>query len=468
MLGHRGMDIESFDPELVRRYDLAGPRYTSYPTARQFSPAVTEAAYRRAVARSNEDFIPSALSLYVHLPFCKSPCFYCGCSRLITRSPEVIAAYLQRLHREIALRGPQFDRDRSVQQLHFGGGTPTYLSYTQLTELLAALRAAFNFNAGGDREFSIEADPRSVDAAYLEQLATLGFNRVSFGFQDFDSAVQQAVNRVQDREHCLALIPAARRAGFRSVAVDLIYGLPLQTQTGFAATLDAVAAARPDRVAVYAYAHLPTQFRAQRRIPSEQLPGADLRLRLLTLAVKRLTGAGYLYIGMDHFARPDDDLVRARAEGTLQRNFQGYSTHAGLDLVGLGLTAISHVDDVYSQNSKALHDYYAAVDAGRVPVARGYVLTADDRARADVIGRLMCYDELHFADIEYAHNLDFRSYFAAELQRLAPLAADKLLRVGEDGIAVLPRGRYLRRALAMVFDAYQPRDSAISAYSRVI
>ena len=459
---------ENFDPELMRRYDVAGPRYTSYPTARQFSPVVSEATYRRAVARSNEDFIPSALSLYVHLPFCKSPCFYCGCSRLITRRPEVIAAYLERLHREIALRGPQFDRDRPVRQLHFGGGTPTYLSETQLTELVAALRATFNFEADGEGEFAIEADPRTVDAAYLEQLAALGFNRVSFGFQDFDSAVQQAVNRVQDREHCLALIPAARRAEFRSVAVDLIYGLPRQTEAGFAATLDAVATARPDRVAVYAYAHLPAQFRAQRRIRSEELPGAELRLRLLALAVERLTGAGYLYIGMDHFSLPQDDLVRARTEGTLQRNFQGYSTRAGLDLVGLGLTAISHVDDVYTQNSKTLNDYYEALEAGRLPVARGYVLTADDRVRADVIGRLMCYDELHFADIECAHNLDFRNYFAAELQRLAPLAADRLLRVGDDGIVVLPRGRFLRRAMAMVFDAYQPQDSAIGGYSRVI
>ena len=459
---------ESFDPELMRRYDVAGPRYTSYPTARQFSPAVTEAAYRRAVARSNEDFIPNALSLYVHLPFCKSPCFYCGCSRLITRRPEVIAAYLERLHREIAMRGQQFDRDRLARQLHFGGGTPTCLSKTQMADLVAALRAAFNFEVGGDAEFAIEADPRTMDAEYLEQLAALGFNRVSFGFQDFDSAVQQAVNRVQDREHCLALIPAARRAGFRSVAVDLIYGLPLQTEAGFAATLEAVAAARPDRVAVYAYAHLPAQFKAQRRIHTEDLPGAELRLRLLTLAVERLTGAGYIYIGMDHFALPQDDLVRARAEGTLQRNFQGYSTHAGLDLVGMGLTAISHVDDVYTQNCKTLHDYYAALDGARLPVARGYVLTADDRARADVIGRLMCYDELHFADIERAHNLDFRSHFAAELQRLAPLAADKLLRVGDDGIVVLPRGRFLRRSLAMVFDAYQPQDSAFGGYSRVI
>lgn len=462
------MDIDGFDPELVRRYDVSGPRYTSYPTARQFTATVNEADYRNAVARSNEDFIPSALSLYLHLPFCASPCFYCGCSRLITRQPEVIAAYLGRLHREVALQGQCFDRDRPVRQLHFGGGTPTYLSDTQLTELIAALRAAFNFAQSGPVEFAIEVDPRSADAARIARLAALGFNRVSYGFQDFDPAVQQAVNRIQDPAHCLGLIAAAHTAGFRSVSVDLIYGLPCQAEAGFARTLQSVAAARPDRVAVYGYAHMPSQFKAQRLIRNEDLPDMNLRLRLLTLAVRELTAAGYLYIGMDHFSLPDDDLVRARDAGTLQRNFQGYSTLAGLDLVGIGLTAIGHVGDLYAQNAKALNDYDAAIDAGRLAVQRGYRLSADDRARADIIGRLMCYDEMRFADIERAHDLEFTRYFAPELERLAPLAADGLLRVGEDGIAVLPRGCFLRRALAMVFDAYRPRETAAKSYSRVI
>ena len=462
------MDIEGFYLELVRRYDVSGPRYTSYPTARQFTTAIDEAAYRSAVTRSNEDFIPSALSLYLHLPFCSSPCFYCGCSRLITRRPEVIAAYLGRLHREVALQGRCFDRDRLVRQLHFGGGTPTYLTDIQLAELFAALRAAFSFATNGPVEFAIEVDPRSVDAARIARLAALGFNRVSYGFQDFDPAVQQAVNRIQNPEHCLGLIAAARKAAFRSVSVDLIYGLPCQTEAGFTRTLRAVAAARPDRVSVYGYAHMPSQFRAQRLIRNEDLPDANLRLRLLTLAVRELTTAGYLYIGMDHFALPDDDLVRARDAGTLQRNFQGYSTLAGLDLVGIGLTAIGHVGDLYAQNAKALNDYDAAIDAGRLAVQRGYRLSADDRARADIIGRLMCYDEMRFADIERAHDLEFTRYFAPELERLAPLAADGLLRVGEDGIAVLPRGCFLRRALAMVFDAYRPRETAAKSYSRVI
>ncbi|HKT31631.1 MAG TPA: oxygen-independent coproporphyrinogen III oxidase [Gammaproteobacteria bacterium] len=462
------MDIEDFDPELMRRYDVSGPRYTSYPTARQFATAIDAAAYRSAVTRSNEDFIPSALSLYLHLPFCSSPCFYCGCSRLITRRPEVIAAYLERLHREVALQGQCFDRDRLVRQLHFGGGTPTYLTDTQLAELFEALRGAFSFANSGTVEFAIEVDPRSVDAARIAQLAALGFNRVSYGFQDFDPAVQQAVNRIQDPGHCVELIGAARAAGFRSVSVDLIYGLPCQTEAGFAKTLRSVAAARPDRVAVYGYAHMPSQFKAQRLIRNADLPDANLRLQLLTLAVRELTAAGYLYIGMDHFALPDDDLVRARDAGTLQRNFQGYSTLAGLDLVGIGLTAIGHVGDVYAQNAKALNEYYTALDAGRLAVQRGYHLTADDRARADIIGRLMCYDELHFADIERVHDLEFKNHFAPELGRLAPLAADGLLRVGEDGIAVLPRGRFLRRALAMVFDAYLPPTAGSNSYSRVI
>lgn len=462
------MPEKGFDPELVRRYDVPGPRYTSYPTARQFTPAVNEATYLRAVARSNEDFIPSALSLYVHLPFCASPCFYCACNRLITNNPQVVAAYLRRLHREIAQQSRGFDRDRLVRQLHFGGGTPTHLSDMQLQELFAALRASFRFASDEPTEFSIEVDPRSVDAARMGRLAALGFDRVSYGFQDLDPAVQQAVNRVQDAEHCLGLIPAARQAGFRSVSVDLIYGLPFQTEAGFGATLAAVAAARPNRVAIYAYAHMPVQFPVQRRMRREDLPDAELRSRLLTLAVEKLTGAGYVYIGMDHFALPDDDLVQAQTAGTLQRNFQGYSTLSGLDLVGLGLSAIGHVGDVYAQNAKQLDDYYAALDGGGLAVKRGYQLSADDRVRADVIGRLMCYDELRFADIERVHDLEFIRYFAPEMEKLSALQADGLVRIGEDGIAVLPRGRYLRRALGMVFDAYLPQANASPGYSRVI
>jgi oxygen-independent coproporphyrinogen III oxidase len=468
MRTNSAISIIGFDPELVQRYDVAGPRYTSYPTARQFGPAVDAAAYQNAVKRSNEDFIPSPLSLYIHLPFCKSPCFYCGCSRLITSRPERITAYLQRLYREIYLQGPRFDHDRPVRQLHLGGGTPTYLSDQQLAELFNTLRQVFTLEKRALREFSIEADPRGLTAKRLQTLADFGFNRISYGFQDFDPQVQEAINRIQDPQQCLELIAAARRAGFCSVSVDLIYGLPKQTEAGFTATLESVAAARPDRVAVYGYAHLPQYFKAQQHIHNGELPNADLRLRLLQRAVEVLTGHGYEYLGMDHFALPDDELVQARTNGTLQRNFQGYSTHAGLDLVGFGMTAISHVSDVYAQNAKSLDCYYAALDAGSLPIERGYVMTADDCVRADIIGRLMCYEELPFDPIERRHNIVFREYFASELLALQPLEADKLVRVETDRLLILPRGRFLRRALAMVFDAYLPREKAATTYSRVV
>ena len=462
------MSAIGFDPELVRRYDVAGPRYTSYPTARQFGPGVDHAVYQNAIKRSNEDFIPSPLSLYLHLPFCKSPCFYCGCSRLITSRPERIAAYLQRLYREIHLQGQRFDRDRNVRQLHLGGGTPTYLTDDQLQELFDTLRKVFVLEERSQREFSIEADPRGLTAERLKTLAEIGFNRISYGFQDFDPQVQEAINRIQDPQHCLELIAAARRAGFCSVSVDLIYGLPRQTRAGFTATLEAVAGARPDRVSIYGYAHLPQYFKAQQHIHHAELPDADLRLNLLQTAVEVLTGQGYEYVGMDHFALPDDELFQARSNGTLQRNFQGYSTHAGLDLVGLGMTAISHVSDVYAQNAKTLDSYYAKLDAGLLPVERGYVMTADDCLRADVIGRLMCYEEVPFDPIERRHNVVFREYFARELTALQPLEDDKLVKVEPDRLLVLPRGRFLRRALAMVFDAYLPRENAASTYSRVV
>ncbi|HVC28147.1 MAG TPA: oxygen-independent coproporphyrinogen III oxidase [Gammaproteobacteria bacterium] len=468
MQANSAISAIGFDPYLVRRYDVAGPRYTSYPTARQFGSAVDTAVYQYAVKRSNEDFIPSALSLYMHLPFCKSPCFYCGCSRLITSRPERIAAYLQRLYSEIHLQGSHFDRDRPVRQLHLGGGTPTYLSDQQLADLFNILRKAFTLEERALREFSIEADPRGLTPQRLQILANFGFNRISYGFQDFDPQVQEAINRVQDAQQCLELIGAARAAGFCSVSADLIYGLPKQTEAGFTATLEAVAGARPDRVAVYGYAHLPQYFKAQQHIHNIELPNADLRLRLLQRAVEVLSGHGYEYLGMDHFALPDDELVQARTNGTLQRNFQGYSTHAGLDLVGLGMTAISHVGDVYAQNAKTLDCYYAALDSGHLPIERGYVMSADDCVRADVIGRLMCYEELPFDPIERRHNIVFLEYFARELVALQPLEADRLVRVETDRLLVLPRGRFLRRALAMVFDAYLPREKTAHTYSRVV
>lgn len=457
------MPAENFNAEVIRRYNGNGPRYTSYPTARQFQTGFDIEAYRRAVSRSNDDPIPRDISLYVHVPFCKSPCFYCGCNRIITKctSPH-IGAYLHLLRREAAMQGRLFDRDRKVMQLHFGGGTPTILTDQELENLLVGLRREFGFCEEPPPETSIEVDPRSVTPERMEVLADMGFNRVSFGIQDFDTEVQEAVNRRQDTGHCLSVLQAAKAAGFRSVAVDLIYGLPRQSLKGFVATLNTIVGAKPDRIAIYGYAHMPAQFKAQRQIKDAELPGPELRLELLSLAVDRLTRAGYEYIGLDHFALPDDDLVRARRQGTLQRNFQGYSTHAGLDLVGLGLSAIGHVGRTYVQNAKVMNEYTAALDAGRLPIVSGLTATEDDVIRADVINRLMCYDEVRFRDIEAAHHIRFREYFSPELKRLSPFVADGLAKVWLDRVQVLPPGRFLLRSLAMVFDAYLPRAAPTS------
>lgn len=457
-----------FDAELIRRYDRQGPRYTSYPTARLFESHFDPARYVDAARRSNDDPIPADISLYLHLPYCHSPCFYCGCTRLISRDPEKLARYQDRLLREVALQGALFDRDRRVWQLHLGGGTPSLLSDEQLAELWRGLETGFHFGEWGSVEASIEVDPRSVMPGRMAALADVGFNRVSFGIQDFDPKVQAAVNRRQDRERSLAVIAAARDAGFGSVSVDLIYGLPRQTPAGFLATLDAVAGVRPSRVAVYGYAHLPELFQAQRHIDAAELPGPELRLELLGLAVERLTAAGYEYIGMDHFALPEDELAQARRAGTLHRGFQGYSTRAGLDLVGIGMSAIGRVGGVYAQNAKTLQEYYGALDQGRLPIRSGLALSDDDLVRAAVIDRLMCYDTLEFEAIEKAYHLDFADYFAPELKRLTPLAADGLVALEPGLIRVLPRGRFLLRNLAMVFDAYLPAQAAGGHYSRAI
>ena len=461
------MITPQFDAELVRRYDCAGPRYTSYPTARQFETHFDPARYLKEVTRSNDDPIPRDLSLYLHLAYCTSPCFYCGCTRFITRDPDKVARYLDRLLHEARLQGALFAGDRSVRQLHLGGGTPSLLTDEQLAGLWQGLQGAFTLAPRGELEASIEIDPRTVTPARMSVLAELGFNRASFGIQDMDPAVQVAVNRVQDPEHCQSLILAARDAGFESVSVDLIYGLPRQTVAGFSTTLDRITAVRPGRVSVFAYAHLPHAFKAQRHIHESELPGPELRLELLSLAVQKLTAAGYEYIGMDHFALPEDELAVARRAGTLQRNFQGYSTHAGLDLVGLGVSAIGHVGRVFVHNSKTLPEYYAAVDAGLLPVASGLVQSDDDLLRADLIGRLMCYGELGYSEVERVYHISFPEYFAPEMSRLEPLAIDGLVAFEPGRLRVLPRGRFLLRNVAMQFDAYLPAQPQ-GSYSRVI
>jgi oxygen-independent coproporphyrinogen-3 oxidase len=447
------------DPALLRRYDRPGPRYTSYPTAPQFNPAFGEAQLRAAALASNGDPIPRGLSLYVHVPFCTSPCFYCGCNRIITRDKAQAEAYLARLYREIELAAALFDRDREVVQLHFGGGTPNFLSPAQLHDVVDCLRRHFHFAPAQALDLSIELDPRGLDPRDVAAYAATGFNRASLGVQDFDPAVQAAVNRMQTVEETAAVIEAARAAGFRSINVDLIYGLPKQTPAGFARTLDIVMAMRPDRLAVYGYAHLPQLFKAQRQIVDAELPSADGKLALLQLAIERLTAAGYQYIGMDHFALPGDELARAQAHGDLHRNFMGYTTRAATDLLGLGVSAISHVGDTYSQNPRDLPSWQSAIDAGRLPACRGMALSPDDVLRADLIQQLMCQGGIDIPGLEDRHGIHFLQYFEDDLLRMLPLAADGLVEVSETQVRATPRGRLLLRSIAACFDAYLHRPA---------
>lgn len=458
-----------FDRDLVARYDLTGPRYTSYPTAPAFHAGFGEAQFRTAARASNEDPIPRQLSLYVHVPFCFSPCFYCGCTRIITREHGKAALYLQRLYREIELVAPLFDRDRRVVQLHFGGGTPNFFNADQMGELLDSLGQHFTMCRDPARDFGIEIDPRYCTPEYVRSLGEQGFNRLSVGVQDFDPDVQRAVNRIQSVEQTRDVLETARQSGFRSVSVDLIHGLPLQTTEKFARTLDTVIALAPDRIASYSYAHLPERFKAQRRIDATTLPDAATRLSLLELTVAKLTAAGYRYIGMDHFARPGDDLARAQDSGTLQRNFQGYSTHVDCDLIGLGLSSISHVGQTFSQNARDLVGYYAMLDAGRLPTVRGIALDDDDLIRADVIQQLMCHGVLDIAEIEARHRLRFSVYFEAELARLRELAHDGLIDIAPERLLVTPRGRFALRVIAMAFDAHLARPAQPEVrYSRTL
>ena len=464
------MDTIPCDTDLLRRYDVPGPRYTSYPTAPHFHGGFGEREFREAAAASNGDPIPRRLSLYVHVPFCESPCFYCGCNRIITRDKARGEAYLARLFREIDLVAQCFDRDREVIQLHFGGGTPNFLSPAQLREIVDTIGRHFHLAGAAERDLSIELDPRCVTPEDIRQLAEAGFNRASLGVQDFDHEVQVAVNRVQGVEQTWAVVDACRKHGFRSVNIDLIYGLPKQTVAGFDRTLDTVAAMRPDRVAIYGYAHLPTLFKAQRQIHAADLPDAEHRLVLLQHAIARLTREGYVYIGMDHFALPDDDLALAQARGGLHRNFMGYTTHADSDLVGVGVSAISHIGPSFSQNARDLPTWEAMLDAGRLPVFRGMRLTGDDQLRADLIQVLMCQGEVPIDALERRHDIVFDAYFTEAMARLAPLADDGLVRIEPRRIVVTPRGRLLLRNIAMCFDRYLdlPGEVVTPRFSRAI
>ena len=457
-----------FDEDLIKRYDVSGPRYTSYPTAVQFHEGFDSVAYELVISASNAELIPRPLSLYVHLPFCHSLCYYCGCTKKVTRHPEHGQAYLGHLLHEVELQGALFDRDRTVDQLHFGGGTPTFFDDAQLTRLMQSLGGHFSLQESDEREFSIELDPRTVDPQRLETLWNLGFNRISLGVQDFDPEVQQAVNRVQGVDETLGLIGHARELGYESISIDLIYGLPLQTPESFDQTLDTVLASRPDRLAVYNYAHLPQLFRSQRMIDEADIPTPTTKLQLMELTIRRLTEAGYIYIGMDHFALPEDELTIAQQEGTLQRNFQGYSTHHECDLVGLGVSSIGKIGDCYAQNLKTIPTWQAAVGAGELPIWRGLTLGTEDRLRRSIIESIMCQGELRYAKYEQRFGIEFEQHFMPEIRALEPLEKDQLIEMDPEGFTVTPAGRLLLRNIAMLFDEYLNRADQPQRFSKVI
>jgi oxygen-independent coproporphyrinogen-3 oxidase len=454
------------DPVLIRRHDVSGPRYTSYPTADRFVEAFGETELKQWLAKRNIGGISQPLSVYVHLPFCDTLCYYCACNKVITRDRSRSAKYINYLEKELALLAPLLGDARRICQLHWGGGTPTFLAREEMARLMRLVDA--HFRRAIDMECSLEVDPRRVEPGTMAFLGELGFNRVSIGVQDFDPAVQHAVHRIQSVEVTRAVIADARASGFRSVNVDLIYGLPKQTLNSFDRTLDRVIEIDPDRIALYSYAHLPKLFKPQRRIADADLPSAESKLQIMTLAIGRLTRAGYAYIGMDHFARPDDELAVAQRQGRLQRNFQGYSTFAGIDMLGIGVSAIGRVGPSYYQNAQRLDEYYAALDAGRLPVARGIELTGDDLARRAVIETLACNFRVSIESIELAHLIDFASYFREELADLRRLEKDGLVELSPEWIVVTPRGRLLVRSICMVFDRYLRERAARASYSKVI
>jgi oxygen-independent coproporphyrinogen-3 oxidase len=457
-----------FDIDLIKRYDRIGPRYTSYPTTAQFHTGVSEQDYRKWAQHSNEDPIPRPLSLYLHIPFCNTVCYYCACTKVVTKNHQRADEYLEYLYREIALQGLLFDPDRIVEQLHWGGGTPTFLDDDQIRKLMDATARHFSLCRDDSGEYSIEIDPRSVDADKLRVLREVGFNRISLGVQDINAAVQKAVNREQSQELTQEITARARELGFKSINMDLMYGLPLQTVASFEQTLDAVIEMNPDRIATYNYAHLPERFKPQRRIDEADLPSADEKLAILQHTIEHLTGAGYVYIGMDHFAKPDDELTIAQKNGSLQRNFQGYSTHANCDLISVGMSAIGHVCDNYGQNVRNLDEYYELLDAGKLPLERGIELEPDDLLRREVITCLMCNFLLDIKALETKWRFNFRSHFKSELQDLQTMQADGLLQLEDDILRVLPAGRLLVRNICMVFDYYLRSGNDHSRFSRVI
>jgi len=458
-----------FDRELIRRYDRQGPRYTSYPTAVQFVDSFGVAQYLEQARRTNEGPTPAPLSLYFHIPFCATVCFYCACNKIVTKNQAHTARYLDCLSREIEAQGGLFDKNRRVEQLHWGGGTPTFLDQAQMQRLMDKTRRHFSLLDNDEGEYSIEIDPRTVDAERIAFLRGLGFNRLSLGVQDFDPQVQRAVNRIQSEEQTIGIIRAARASGFQSVSLDLIYGLPFQSVDSFDLTLTRVIDASPDRVSVFNYAHLPHLFKVQKQIDESALPLPEEKLMILRHAIERLTQAGYVYIGMDHFAKPGDELAVAQREGKLSRNFQGYATHGDCDIIGLGVSAIGRVGDSYSQNERDLERYQERIESEGLAVFRGVGLTADDSLRRAAINQLICHFELDATAFGARHGIDFWTYFAPEWAALEAMRQDGLISLDRQGLQVLPAGRLLIRNICMVFDRYlaSQADDKIR-YSKVI
>lgn len=453
---------------LLQKFDVAGPRYTSYPTADRFVEAFGDEEYKRTLAQrfNDEGARPQPLSLYVHIPFCDSLCYYCACNKVITKHHSRSAEYLRYLALELALHTDLIGKGPVVSQLHLGGGSPTFMNDDELRALMALLQQHFQLAPGA--ELSIEVDPRTVDVARIDALASMGFNRLSFGVQDFDPAVQKAVHRVQPAEQVFTLVHAARERGFDSINVDLIYGLPLQSPASFDRTLAQITELRPDRIALYGYAHLPQRFKPQRRIHDAELPTASAKVAMLARSLEALLAVGYVYVGMDHFALPNDPLAVAKRQGRLHRNFQGYSTQPDCDLIALGVSSIGRVGATYSQNAKTLDDYYDLLNHGRFPVVRGLALTRDDLLRRAVIMAIMCQGAVHFESIALAYLVDFQRYFATELEALKPLAEQGMVKVDAESIEVTDTGWFFVRAVAMVFDRHLQANLHLNRFSKIL
>lgn len=450
---------------LVRRFDRSGPRYTSYPTADRFQDEFSAEHYKFALTQRQEQANPVPYSLYVHLPFCASLCYFCACNKIITQDYSRSSQYVQTVLQELALLDPYLGQQRTVTQLHLGGGTPTFLQADELSKLMRGIQQYVHFSP--DAELGIEIDPRTVDGQTLSFLAELGFNRTSFGVQDFDPQVQQAINRIQPLNMVEMAMATSRAAGFESINTDLIYGLPKQSLSSFKQTVEALIALRPDRIALYNYAHLPQRFKAQRLIKTEDLPSADERLHIFLMASQQLLDAGYVYIGLDHFALPEDVLNKARLDQSLQRNFQGYTTQANTDLIGLGVSAIGKVGGTHIQNQRSLAAYQQAITTHHLATFRGHVMDQDDVLREEVIMALMCSMPIDFHSLSQRYDIDARRYFATELEALAPYKEAGLVLVDTDHMQITAKGRLFVRAISMEFDGYLRQQTAAS-YSRLI